>query len=340
MWSRTFRLSPRAGGTLFTAIGAVLFACAGVSAYRSVVRLRTWPAVDAHVDSATIVTPQRPREAVYAARYWVSYPRLGHTVKTVVTQGVFTSNYAGLARAVGLAHRSGSVRALINPTDAWALTLDTPWHGDLFFTALVLGFLALAFGGLGAAFLWASGRGDAGGANSFWIPLPARYGVVFCLVMGTLFLGTGTLAGVLSARQHRTWRRLDAGVDSADVVSSSDRNGTTYAPRYWLSYAVGDSLLHSPLVQSWSSSSYQAQARRAAEAARARRMSVLVNQNDPYDVKAGRESAWVSALWYGLWGFFTLLCFGLAYVFHRISGSDKRRSRRAAARRAAGGATA
>jgi len=75
------------------AIGLFLLALAGREVMKKRDQLASWPTVIAHVDSATIVTPQPRREAVYAARYWLSFSWGGTANPTVTTLSAYSCGY-------------------------------------------------------------------------------------------------------------------------------------------------------------------------------------------------------------------------------------------------------
>src|SRR2546427_9133267 len=92
-WSWYFQPSWGQATIVCAAIGLIFMSCAGRETIKKRDQLRSWPAVTAHVDSATIVTPQQRREAVYAARYWLSFPWQGAVHKTVTRPSVYSGGY-------------------------------------------------------------------------------------------------------------------------------------------------------------------------------------------------------------------------------------------------------
>src|SRR5439155_3088969 len=176
--------------------------------------------------------------------------------------------YASPWRRMESALRRGTVPALVNPRDPGDLRLDAGWNATFFLAPLVLVGVGIFFCGFAALFYWFGRQFGMKQVAAGFVSAPAKYGVWFGLIMGLGFLGAGSFALYLRMHQSATWRRIDAQVDSADVVRTSSRGGSIYAPRYWLSYTWNDTLFHAPLGQSWSTSNYNAQAQRAAEAAR------------------------------------------------------------------------
>ena len=178
--------------------------------------------------------------------------------------------------------------------------------------------MGIFFCGFAALFYWFGRQFGMKQVAAGFVSAPAKYGVWFGLIMGLGFLGAGGFALYLRMHQSATWRRIDAQVDSADVVRTSSRGGSIYAPRYWLSYTWNDTLFHAPLGQSWSTSNYNAQAQRAAEAARIGHMTALLNPREPLDLVAENPRG-LDLLVVLVWILVTSLCFGLAFLFHRLS---------------------
>jgi hypothetical protein len=286
-------------------------------------QLRSWTTVNARVDSTAVVTPQKRRKAVYAVQYWLSYQWQAAEQKAVATEPTSSSWYSRRVHEAEAARRRGTLAVLVNPADPTDLVLHAGWTAGFFSIPLVVAAIGLFFFGFAALFYWFGRRFGMRQSAAGFIPAPARYGVWIGLVMGSGFLIGGGLAFYLKLHQRNTWRQTDARVDSADVVAESAKSGSTYSPRYWLSYRYNDSLYHYPLLQSWSSSNYGAQAKRAVEASRQGRLTVYLNPKDPLDVvaAAGGSDVLLGAIFVLLSGF----CFLLAFVFHRLVKKKKSR---------------
>jgi len=325
-WRWEFRLSWRWAAIAFGGVGLVMLYVAGLWAWRAHERLRTWPLVQAHVDSAAVLTPRAPRQALYGPRYWVTYTLRGATVSTVTTRSVLTSDYAGVAREVERARRSGTVPAIVDPADARDLELDPGVNARFFFDSIIMGALGLVFAGFGALFFVVGRRQGMDSPSQATFATPPAFGVAFATMMGVLFLGGAVIAARMTARPG--WTPVEARVDSADVVQETQKHGTTYGPRLWLSYSVSGRAYHVPLDATWSSSNYGAQARHGAEAVRAGTMRILVSPQEPYDMARADEGLASRIAFPAIAGLLALLCFGMAALFWR----GRRTGRRAKAR--------
>jgi hypothetical protein len=331
-WRWEVQLTWRWAAVIFGGAGLVMLYVAGAWAWRARERLRTWPLVQARVDSAEVVTPAAPRQALYGPRYRLTYALHGAAVSTVAASRVLTSDYASVAREVERAIRSGTLPAIVNPADAHDLELDPGVNGRFFFDSIIMGTLGLVFTGFGALFLFVGRREGLDRPSQATLPVPPAFGAVFATVMGVLFLGGAVVAARETARPG--WTTVVARVDSADVVEETDKHSTTYAPRLWLDYAVSGRSYHAPLDASWSSTDYDAQARRAGNAARAGTIAILVSPGEPYAVARADEGRLSRIAFPAIFGLFAVLCFGMAVLFRRGG-----RSRGRAKPRAAGGPT-
>ncbi len=303
-------------------IGLGLAVWAGKQTAKKREQLRSWPIVTAQVDSGMIVTPQRIREDVYTIRYWLRFPWHGIEHTLVTTPSILRGDYRSRWRALQSTRRSGVISALVNPQNPDDLKFDAGWNGRFFLVPLILGGISLVFLAFSALFYWFGRRlgMDQSAAASF--PLPPTLGIWIGASLGVVFLCVGSYAFYSRSHQQSAWRKLEAKVDSADVVRASTKNSTTYSPRYWLSYAFNDTTFHSPLAQSWSTIDYYAEARRAANAARVGRMTIFVNRAEPLDVATNTPGG-VQVVIVFLWFFFTCFCFGLAFLFYRARQRER-----------------
>jgi hypothetical protein len=300
-------------------------------------KLRTWPLVSAHVDSATVVTPQRPREDVYASRYWLTYDRAGWPMSTVATRDVYTGSYPSVAREVERARARGTISAIVNPANPKDLQLDPGYNWRFFFGPIILGSLGAFFCGFAILFGVIARKQGLDSAGQAYTPGPAWLGAPFGAVMGVLFLGGAVIAVWADRVPRTTYVSTMAAVDSADVVQHTSDNSTTYATRYWVSYTVGGRDYRVPLRVPGTSSNYPKYAKLAGEARRIGRMRVLVDPHDPYDARdAAPGVPWGTILIAGIFAFFGVLSFVIGYVFWRSGHPRRRTSRKAKATPATG----
>ncbi len=314
-WRWEFQLSWRWAAIIFGGAGLVMLYVAGLWAWHARERLRTWPLIQARVDSAAVVTPRAPRQALYGPRYWLTYTLRGATVSTVAARSVLTSDYAGVAREAERARQSGTVPAIVDPANRRDLELDPGVNARFFFDSIIMGALGLVFAGFGALFFVVGRRQGMDRPSQAAFATPPAFGVAFATVMGTLFLGGAVLGARATARPG--WTPVEARVDSADVVQETAKRRTTYAPRLWLGYTVSGRAYHAPLDATWSSTNYDAQARLARDAERAGTIRILVSPREPYAVARADQGLLSRILFPAIFGLFAIMSFGMALLFRR-----------------------
>lgn len=337
-WRWSGRLSWRSAALLFFGAGVVLLGIAVHLAARRRAALERWPIVRARVDSASVATPDHPREDVYAPRLWLSYRYGGRAWSAPAVEEVYSSGYGRAVRAAERAARAESARVMLDPRDPRALTLDPGYNWRYFFGALLLGGLGLFFCAFGAAFavLWRRQGGSPVASTLQPMSSGGRWGAPFAFVMGVLFIAAGALGAWTLRRERVEWSAVRARVDSADVVrqSAGGGRGDIYAPRLWVTYSVAGRTYRAPLVGGVYRSDRAAVSRRTDAARLAGAASVLVNPADPYDVIEARAAS-ARALW--LPALFALLgagCIALGALLRRDAGGVRRprRSRRGGGR--------
>ncbi len=323
-WGWRFRPSWGLAATMFGGFACFWLYLAWQETMQKREQLHTWPTVTAHIDSATVVTPEKPREAMYAVRYWLSYQWQGASHRTAATRSVYSSDFPAVHGEMESTKRNRSLQVLLNPKDPNDLVLGAGWNGNFFFSQIIMTVLGLCFLFFAILFHVLGRRAGMGQQAVASFAMPARYGVPFCVTMGCAFLGAVGFTGWTQFDQDHRWWKVQASVDSADVVQASDRNGTTYARRFWLSYSVRDSVYRVPLLPDWSS-------KRAKEVARAGQLTVSVSPRDPLVI--AKPTPIIGILGYTLWSFFAAFSFVMAYVAHRVSQKERRREERSRANR-------
>jgi hypothetical protein len=307
----------------------VLIGAGANSARQQRHKLNTWEPVRARVDSAVVATPATPRRAVYAPRYWVTYHLRGASVSAEATAPVYSGNYAAAIRVVERARAAGTIDALANPANPPELAVDAGYNARFFFTGLLLTALGVFFAGFGVLFYSLGGHRTGPAARTSIASPPAIAGVYIGALFGVTFAAAAILLLARSRQQERSWSLTRAQVDSADVVLASEERGRrTWAPRLWLTYARDDHAFHAPYVGEVSTSNYDAQAARAADAVRAARFDILLSPADPYRFQAAKQRFIGGLFGPLLFGLFSAGCFGLAALFWRVSRGETRRPRR------------
>lgn len=273
---------------------AVLGALAlGVGIQRGAVlrtRLTTWPEVEGHVDSATVIPWSfATREASYATRVWLTYTQAGVRRHRKV-DGSYSGDWAAEARAADAVVRRGSVSLLLDPADPSDVTLD-PGYTLRFFAwpaAIAAGGLALLLGALVAA-IGRRRRIDGRAAAQ-------RRGWSGGWALGALGVACLAIAGAIGAHEvgrRIRWVAVPARVDSADMVQrQGHQHGWRYAPRLWIAYERGGRVYRRPVLTGapWSGTPITAQLAGDA-AARSGRTTAWVDPGDPYEASLDPTAA-------------------------------------------------
>jgi uncharacterized protein DUF3592 len=340
-----FQLSWGAAALLFCGAALVLGALTARSVRQLRAELATWPRVRAHVDSADVVSAIDPRRDRYAARLWLSYRTAGVTYTAPVTDNDYTSFYGSAVRAAAAASRSGTVVALVNPQEPRALTLLPASGWQLFIGPLLLAVMAAACAGLGLFCLWRGRQHgfDAPAGTPYTEPASAGWGVLFAGILALMFAAGAGAAAYIGRHQAATWRRVQARVDSADVVQAprgtsgrfnSGQRSPGFAVRRWLRYSIGGREYRAPLASSFATSNYGAVAR-AAAAAGGQVMPALVSPGDPYrilsDAQITANTVWLPLIFGGC----ALGCFAVMGLFWRLRSRGHARTTRRRSPRAA-----
>jgi hypothetical protein len=248
--------------------------------------LRTWPRVQAHVDSVAVVSwTVATRQASYAQRFWLGYRYDGRTWRRQVTT-TYSNDWAAEAHAADAARQRGSVTLLVNPGKPTDVALEPGYTVSFFLWPVILAGVGvfLLFMGFG---IGSSARGSR--AEQPPVRPASRksaYGeAILAGAMGLLFVCVA--AGVLSrARgQRATWEATTARVDSADVVQQrkTGRGGTQFTSRLWISYEWNGRVVHRPVMtgNAWTRDPFAAR-RDAEDAWHAGPTTIWVNPRDPY----------------------------------------------------------
>lgn len=320
-WRATGSLSWRAAMLAFTVAGLVLLALAARDAAALRTELTTWPIVRARVDSATVASPAQPRQERYAPRLWLTYTVGGRTYTGTADAAMHAGTYERAVRAARAAARAGHATVLVSPRDVHALSLDPGYNWRFFVDPLLLGVCAIACWCLTAFFALTRQRPAGEPAPRHTASASPGAGA-FALAVGLLLVGGG-IAGVARLReQSTTWPRVQALVDSADVVwrstsSSFSRHHGLYAPRLWVTYVARGRRFHAPVI----SGAYRSgpdDATAAVNAARRDgRVSVLVDPDDPYDI-VDRLTGSAPLLWHpALFALLGLGCVALGVTLLR-----------------------
>ena len=324
------RLTWGQGACIFGAIGLALLGLALYMAWGLGVELRTWPRVQAHVDSAKVASETDPPRDLYSARLWVTYPFGGRTYSTSSTGGMASSSYGWAVRTGESAVRAGTIEALIDPAHPASLKLRPGATWEFFADPLILGGFGLVFAAIGALCLrFGLQRGFNSPGVAYAQSSSPRLAAAFCVTMGVLFIGGAIVGFVVGLRQTTVWVPGQAHVDSTDVVQQTESNTRsasntqvgpryTYAVRSWLTYELNERTYRAPLVASTSHRSYDYAQRSARDAASAGPIAVMINPRDPYDIASTRRSQVNMIVLPLVFGFFGVVCLAAAVLFKRL----------------------
>jgi hypothetical protein len=252
--------------------------------------LRSWPRVEAHVDSAAIESRNGvSRQNMYAPRLWVTYRYARRTYAKRIT-GNYNNDWVAAAHAVDSARRTHTVTLMIDPSTPTNVTSNAGYTVGFFIWPLMQA-------GMSAVLLFIGiGLGVAAGKSSTGATGTSRTSPAFHTTPRRNAALAGTLAIVLLAgmvailvRWHRrptNWVATRAVVDSADVVRqsfSSTSSRSSYTVRLWVGYTIGGRAYHRPVLTGEAWTNNQSSVERQARAIRAHApVDLLVDPDDPY----------------------------------------------------------
>jgi hypothetical protein len=311
----------------FGGFGLVLIGVAGYSTRQLAVELRTWPRVDAVVDSTAVATVAGPKGNVYAARLWLRYTFNGHDYHVAaMTRGEW-SEYAFAAADAREVQHAGHIAVVLDPRHP---EIADPRLGpplELFIVPGVFAFLGLVFLAFATAFFLLGRRQGFRHAAQAYSSSP-RPVVAILGGMGAIWVIAATVAGV-HGPQSGSWRPVMARVDHADVATASVDQlsqpsspsaayiGRLYAVRTWLSYTVDGQTYISPVTARLSRNDASATARLAAAITVGSVVKVFVDPGNPYRLvteSGARADAVLIPLGFGVAGLVMLVA---AALIHR-----------------------
>lgn len=335
------QLSPKWIAVLLGVAGIVLLSLSVRGAGQRVEKLRSWPHVDARVSGGDVVSVLRQgrREALYAGRLQLRYDFRGRQFAVPATENIYSSHYAGQARGVREAIREGEVKVRLDPDNPAMPVLNAGYNASFFFGSLILAWI----GGilvLIAAVFWRVFRAeDPSATKKRESSNEGKLLLAFFGLLGAGFLGGGLFLFWTTQRELRTWRSVDARVDSTDVVWRSSSSGGSggsssgssrldlYAARAWITYDFRDTAYHVPVVPGAYSNDSSGAAEVAAALRRSEIISARVNPANPFDAGVDRPGAvrrfWLPALFIVP----GLVCLFLTWVIGRKKRKRLRRRR-------------
>lgn len=304
-------------GAIFGGVGLVLLTATGVTLWYALRPLR-WPPVIATVTSSRVLTEPG---AMYRAEHGFRYLVGGTEYSVVDSAGWSSSSYAMVEGAV-TEFPAGSRREIrVNPNDPRDVSTTRRVSFTTVLAPVILGTLALVFGGIGA-----------------WALLPARrpapremtpeermamvrsqgafpvhlFRWVF-LPVGVVFVAVAALSGRQKLEESR-WPAVAAEV-TASRVDDRGRRGVRYSPWIEFRYQVGDRQYVTPTWGAVWTSSRGSVEETVREYAPETRHEIRVDPQRPGNVRYGPAFTFSTLLFpLGmLMGGLVFLGFGIAF---------------------------
>jgi hypothetical protein len=322
-------LTWRQGAWLFGGVGVITVSVAVYVAWLLNVELRTWPRVDARVDSADVITVSGVNGTSYASRVWLFYEFNGVDHQGPATVRRRWADYASAAGDALEARRLGHLTALLDPRHPETADPRVGSIAELFLVPIIIGFLGLVF----AAFAYGAvimGRRQGFDQVGREITARPRFALLMFGGMGLLFVVAAVLAAILGP-QSKSWIPVIAQVDSVDVVqvttSTHGRGGrsTAYALRTWLTYSVNGRTYLSPTTANTARSDSGAAARQGRDARRGP-TDILVDPTNPYRVVAAASARRDGVLIPLIFGLIGALLIAIGILIRRQATKPHRRA--------------
>jgi Protein of unknown function (DUF3592) len=311
------RLSWRQGAWVFGAFGLAALTLAAAMTWRATVELRAWPRVEAHVDTADVVTTGGVNgRALYAARLRLSYRYQGHDYRTFSTMPQEWDVYGFAAQAAAKRLQAGRVLVMLDP-DRPGSAVPREGSGLSFIFAGFFGFFGFAF--LAVAFL-ARRTGQRQGLDRLSpanLPASPRFAITLFVGTGALFIISAAIGAVIGP-DGKNWTPAQGRVERADLVETSRG---MYALRTWYAYEVNGQSEHVP-VTSNTSRPFAAANALASGAVLGATAPLLVDPSNPFRVTTPQASRWQGILIPMAFGVFGLILVVLGVFIRRRQAVD------------------
>jgi hypothetical protein len=313
---------------LFGGAGLVLLLVAAYMAWQLGIELRTWPRVEARVDSADVTTQPNTTQTSYVARLWLAYRFNGHDYRVPTTTHQGSAEYAAAAKGALDANQAGHVTVLLDPRHPEVADPRVGSEGTWFFAPILVGALGLWFGAFGFAFLMMNRRRS--------VDRVARASTLSPRILGPAFAGLGALFIVAAAiavavgPQGKSWTLAHAQVESADVVrvsettsdqermnGESDYGQPMFAVRTWLTYSLEGRAYRTAITAASSRNDSAAVARLASAGAAAGPVDVMIDPRNPYRVVTAHANRADAILIPGILGLIGAVMIGFALLIRR-----------------------
>jgi Protein of unknown function (DUF3592) len=284
------------GGAGLAILAVAFYMARGVS-----VELRTWPRVEAHVDTADVATVSGPKgTTVYAARLRLSYRYQGQNYRTSATLRQEWPDYGTAASEAARVSQGGQALVMLDPNrPTSALPREGAASGP-FIIAAIFGVIGLAFVSFGIG-AWRTGlREGLDRIAGSGLATAPRFASALFAGMGALFI-IGAVVGAVVGPQGKYWTPVQGRIDGSDVVEKSPG---MFAVRTWYTYAVSGQTYRGPVTAN-TSRAYAAARRLASEVEQGGANALLVDPSNPNRVAlatASRLQGIVMPTAFGLFG--------------------------------------
>ena len=306
-------LTPRQGMWVFGGAALATLAVAFYIAWAVTVELRTWPRVEAHVDSADVATVGSAKgRPLYAARFQLSYRYQGLNYRTSITQRQHWDEYGFAAKEATQALQAGQLTVMLDPHRPGSAIPREGAAGAPFVIAAAFGVIGILFIGF-AIVAWRTGQwGGLDRVARLGAQSP-RFAIMIFVGMGVLFIGSAVVGAIIGP-EGKHWTPVQGEVTSVDVIETSPG---TYAVRTWYSYIVSGQTYRAPVMANTSRSSLETAHKLASEAEHGGVAALLVDPSNPNRVTSARVSRVEGIVIPAAFGLFGIVLIAIGLVIRR-----------------------
>jgi hypothetical protein len=314
------RLTYRQGAFVFGGAGLVMLAAAAYMTWRGGVELLTWPRVEAHVDTADVLTIRGVHGLVYAARLRLAYSYGGQNYRTSATVRQEWPDYSFAAEDAARAVGAGRVVVMLDPDRPGAPDPRMGSMGAFVIIPLAIALLGLVFAAFGGMALRVGRRVGLDRLTGSNEPGSPRVAAAWLAGMGTLFVIGAVIAAVLGP-QGASWTPVQGRIESADVLEVSRG---MYAVQTWFTYTLDGRTYRAPVTANTSRNDFAAVSRLAGEAEQSHTAALLVDPSHPNRVVTAGVSRAEGIVLPAAFGLVGIVLIGIAVLIRR-HGLGRRR---------------
>jgi hypothetical protein len=316
------RLTWRQGAWVFGGAGLVSLVLAFYMMWELSVELRTWPRVEAHVDTADVATVRRVNgTTLYAARLRLSYSYQGRSYQTSATVRQEWNEYGLAAEEAIQATRAGQALVMLDPDRPASAVLREGSVAPASGVSLVFGVLGLVFVAFGIGALRRGRREGLDRLSPSSVPAAPRFATTLLAGMGVLWIIGAVIGSVIG--QRKSWTPMQGQVERADIVEISRG---MYAVRTWYTYEVNGQTFRAPVTAN-TSRPFAAARRLADDAERDRTTALLVDPSNPYRVASAQTTHMEGIVIPTVFGLVGTVLIAIALLIRRQSMGRRRVTR-------------